>query len=609
MSLEEVRREFFNFMKSKGHILIPSYPVVPADDATTLFVGSGMQPLLPYFLGEKHPNGTRIANSQRCIRTNDIEEVGDSTHTTFFEMLGNWSFGDYGKKEQIEGFFDFLVNNLKIPVDKLYVTVFIGDEKNGIPKDTESAEIWQKLFEKAGVTNGIQTIGSVKNGDENGIEDDARIFYYDSSKNWWSRAGEPNNMPIGELGGPDTEVFYRFNNKGKTSHPNSDTGEFIEIGNSVFMSYRKTDNGFEKLEKENIDFGGGLERIAAIKNNLDDIFEIDVFDKMRNEIENITNTKYNENKKAYRIIMDHLRASAFLIRDGVIPSNTDRGYILRRLLRRGVFNFYLLNNKSFEGFLSILEPLFVVYKYEFIEDRENIKNIIKEEEEKFSKTLTSGMKELDKLIKNRAITGKDSFVLFSTYGFPIEMTTEIAKQNGIDVNIQEFEEQLKDHKEKSKTSSEAMFKGGLGDTGEESVRYHTATHLLHQALRDVLGDHVVQKGSNINKDRLRFDFSHDNKLTKEEIKSVEDIVNKNIKDGLEVTYEDMTLEEARKLGAIGIFDDKYSDDSVRVYSIGEYSKEFCGGPHVKNTSEIGGLEIIKEESVASGIRRIKARFV
>ena len=610
-TLFDVRKKYLNFMSQNGHQLITSHPLVPKEDSTTLFVSSGMQPLIQFFFGKDHPSGKRVANSQRCIRTNDIEEVGDNRHTTFFEMLGNWSFGDYGKEKQINMFFDFLTKNVGIPAEKLYVTVFAGDEKNGIPKDGESAKIWQDIFKNAGVSNGTQHIGTEENGDNIGMEIGARIFYYNSKKNWWSRSGIPSEMPVGEIGGGDTEVFYRYDKydmewSGK-SHPNTESGEFVEIGNSVFMEWVKESDGFKPLKNKNVDFGGGLERIVSAANNENDIFKIDVLQKIVSKIESVTNTKYDGNHFHYRVIADHLRAASFLIREGVLPSNTDQGYVLRKLLRRAIFNLQKLNSEV--KIVDITPAVIEAYKMEFVDDEKNIESVINEEEQQFLKTLSRGERELNKILKSKnSISSGDAFILFSTYGFPFELTREIVEAKGYSLDIEAFEKANKKHKEQSRTLSAGSFKGGLGDDSEETVRYHSATHLLHRALKDVLGDHVVQRGSNITKERLRFDFSHPAKLTDEEKQKVEQLVNKLVDDGVLVTQKEMSRGEAVKSGAIGAFGDKYGD-VVSVYEIGDYSKEFCGGPHVKNTSEIGHIKIKKEESVSKGVRRIKAVFV
>jgi len=624
MTLDEVRTKYLAYFKDRGHEVIPSASLVPENDPTTLFTGSGMQPLLPYLLGEPHPKGRRITDSQKSFRAQDIEEVGDNRHTTFFEMLGNWSLGDYFKAEQLPWFFGFLTDEVGLDPQRLYVTVFAGDPENNIPKDDESVEIWKRLFSEKGIEAKDAHMGSEEEGYERGMKEGERIFYYNAKKNWWSRAGVPANMPSGEPGGPDSEVFYDFGTEhdpkwGTQCHPNCDCGRFMEIGNSVFMEYVKNADGtFSKLPQRNVDFGGGLERITAASIENPDVFKLDVFEKLFSEIKNRYGLDYDnadaEQKKAMRIIGDHLRAAVFLAGDGVIPSNTEQGYFLRRLLRRTLYRGY----KLVEGFsnLSPLTDVFIDYYHgaypKLAEMRENIHRIFEEEEQKFSKTLVSGAKEFEKIAKDGAISGEAAFKLFSTYGFPFEMTVEMAAERGLSVDHEAFRTEMVKHQDVSRAGAEQKFKGGLADHSEMSVRYHTATHLLHKALRDVLGPDATQKGSNITPERLRFDFAFSRKMTPEEITEVEKRVNERIAESLPVTFEDLPLEEAQKKGAIGLFEEKYGD-KVRVYKVGDYSLEFCGGPHVKNTSELGEggkiFKIQKEEAVAAGIRRIKAAFV
>lgn len=571
MKVGEVREKYLKFMQERGHVIVPGASLVPENDPTTLFTSSGMQPLVPYLLGAEHPAGTRVANSQRSFRAQDIEEVGDNRHTTYFEMLGNWSFGDYFKKEQLTWFFEFLTKEVGISIDRLSVTCFEGDEKFGLPRDTESFEIWKSL----------------------GIPEE-RIFFYPGKKNWWSRGGPPETTPVGDPAGPDSEVFYRFDIEhdpafGAECHPNCDCGRYMEIGNSVFMQYKRTEEGFEPLPRKNVDFGGGLERITTASINNPDVFMIDIFDSFRTRLEKISGKAYQDKQfqKSFRIVMDHVRAAHALIEDGVRPSNSEQGYVLRRLLRRAIVHADKLGIPS--GQLS--------------EDE-----VSAEEERKFRETLKRGLKEFER-------GERDAFVLFSTYGFPVELTIELAAERGEKIDEAEFKKKMREHSDLSRTASEGKFKGGLADTSDMSVKYHTATHLLQQALRDVLGPHVYQKGSNITPERLRFDFSHHAKMTDEEKRAVEEIVNKKIAEALPVTYEDLPLAEAEKRGAIGLFEEKYGD-KVRVYQIGNFSLEFCGGPHVTNTKELASpstklgvplrFRIAKEEAVSSGIRRIKA---
>lgn len=623
MTLSEVRAKFLAYYKTQGHTVLPSAPLVPDNDPTTLFTGSGMQPLVPYLLGQKHPAGTRLANSQKSFRSGDIEDVGDNRHTTFFEMLGNWSLGDYFKEKQIPWVFGFLTKEVGLDPQRIYVTVFSGDEKNGVPRDMEAVALWKKLFAEKGIDAKDVEILTESRGGEVGMQG-GRIFYYDTKKNWWSRAGVPEKMPTGEPGGPDSEMFYEFTaithdeKFGKHCHPNCDCGRFMEIGNSVFMEYRKVANGFEKLPQRNVDFGGGLERITAASLDNPDVFRIDAFSGIISEIEKLSGKKYEENLRAFRIVADHLRASVFLIADGVNPSNTDQGYFVRRLLRRAVRYGNDLGIQS----LSVLVPIIIAtYKdhYQNLSEKQSlISEEIVREEEKFRKTLSSGLKEFQKIAEKTekvsdTISGKDTFILFSSYGFPLELIIELAAQNPVKdlfVDTKVFEEEMKKHQDLSRAGSEAKFKGGLSGHGETETKYHTATHLLHQALREVLGTHVEQKGSNITPERLRFDFTHSAKMTDEEKKRVEEIVNAKIKAALPVTRVELPKIEAEKTGALHFFGDKYGD-TVSVYYIGDsidsaFSKEFCGGPHVKNTSEIGTFKIQKEEACSAGVRRIKA---
>ncbi len=687
LTVSEIRAKFLSYMKDKGHAIIPSSSLVPENDPTTLFTGSGMQPMVPYLLGQPHPLGTRIADSQKCFRSQDIEEVGDNRHTTFFEMLGNWSFGDYFKEEQITWMFNFFVKEYNLDLNNFYVSCFTGNESLGVPRDIFSAELWQKLFKEHGHTVGIGD-DPEKNGIRllNGVTE--HIFYYSEKKNWWSRAGTPAKMPEGEPGGPDTEMFYDFDPIDSTGkyvhdihknskwtdeicHPNCDCGRFMEIGNNVFMQYKKTANGFEELPQMNVDHGSGLERwVAAIRNDAD-MFNIDVFTKAKNILEEISGVTYvsdiavtySDLKNptfAYRVILDHTRAATFLIGDGILPGNKDQMYFVRRLIRRAVR--YARNLGIHENFMAKVAESFIEYygeTYNNLEKgKELVLNEIEKEEAKFRKTLESGIKEFDK-IAHTDISGEDAFNLLQSYGFPVELTEELAKEKGITIDKESFEIKKKEHAEQSRTAAEGKFKGGLGGDGVMEVKYHTATHMLHQALREVLGDTVFQKGSNITPERLRFDFSFDRKMTDEEKKKVEDIINARIAENLPVIREEISMDEARARGAIGLFGDKYGD-VVSIYRIGEgkkrgdanlFSMEFCGGPHVESTGElavgardtagsnqmnkesrgdlaVGGIHpgdssrsdkkssgalstfsIQKEEAVSAGVRRIKAVLV
>ncbi len=622
MRSEGIRTKFLEFFKNRGHAVIPSALLVPENDPTTLFTGSGMQSLLPYLLGQAHPKGTRLVNSQKSFRAEDIEEVGDNRHTTFFEMLGNWSFGDYFKKEQLRWFFEFLTEEAGLPPARIYVTAFIGDEKARIPKDMETAEIWKQLFKEKGIDAKETDIGEEEDGYKKGMQG-GRIFFY-GVKNWWNRGRQsPETTPIGDPAGPDSEVFYDFGTEhdksfGEHCHPNCDCGRFMEIGNSVFMQYRKqADGSFKELPKKNVDFGGGLERIVAAANNTPDIFLIDILSRIIQQIEIWTGKRYatEADKSSFRIVADHIRAAIFMIDDGVTPSNTEQGYILRRLLRRAVVHADILGVQK-GALASIVAIVADAYRggYSKLKTQDSrIKDEIEKEEDQFRKTLERGLREFEKRFQ-KGLTAEDVFDLYQTYGFPIELTKELAGDMGYRVDEDEFRKEMEKHQALSRAGAEKKFKGGLADTSEMSVKYHTATHLLHKALRDVLGEHVFQKGSNITPERLRFDFSHQEKMTPEEIKKVENIVNEKIKAALPVSYDDIPLEEAKSRGAIGLFEEKYGE-KVRVYQIGPstssgqakpFSLEFCGGPHVKNTSELGHFKITKEEAVAAGIRRIKA---
>lgn len=613
MKLDEVRSRFIDFMQMRKHAVIDSASLVPQDDATTLFTGSGMQPLVPYLLGKAHQKGVRLVNSQKCFRANDIEEVGDNRHTTFFEMLGNWSLGDYFKEEQIDQCFAFLTDTqsgLGLDPKRLYVTVFSGDESFDIPRDDVSAEKWRALFAGAGVSAGVAHIGSQEDGDVRGMHEGERIFFYDSSKNWWSRSGDPSSMPVGEPGGPDTEVFYDFGEEYTDpayahlkAHPNTDSGRFVEICNSVFMEYVRTDDGFVLLPKKNVDFGGGLERMVAATEHTPDIFKIDIFSDFISLLVDASSISYDTRSEPFRTVADHLRSSVFAIADGVAPSNSDRGYVVRRLIRTALYNLrYVLDATDIS--LASLSDYFVKrYQdlYPAVADASVQKNIA-DEEERFSQTLRKGKRVFDNMLERGSLSGDDVFLLQSTYGFPKELSLALAREHAIVVSLESYDKAMARHRVMSRHATDRRFKGGLADADAMSVKYHTATHLLHQALRDVLGSEVAQKGSNINPDRLRFDFSYGSKMTAEQKKQVEDTVNAKIQASLPVVFRDMPIEEARNLGAIGVFS---YDDVVRVYFIGDYSKEFCGGPHVDNTADLGVFRIVKEESVAGGVRRIR----
>jgi len=615
MTAKELREKYLNFFKSKGHAVLPSASLIPENDPTSLFIGSGMQPLIPYLLGEKHPRGQRLANSQKSFRAEDIEEVGDSRHTTFFEMLGNWSLGDYFKKEQLSWMWEFLLEELKLDPKKVYVTVYRGNKETGIERDKESVEIWKKLFKGKGIE-----AKDVDFAEKNGMRD-GHIFYYDDNKNWWSRSGVPANMPVGEPGGPDSEMFYDLganlkkheNSKFKDlpCHVNCDCGRFIEIGNNVFMEFVKTNKGFEPLPQKNVDFGGGLERMTMVSEGKNNVFETDLFVNILRKISQISGgKKYQGNAAAFEIIADHIKAATFIMADdkGIAPSNTDQGYIVRRLIRRAVRYGRQLGIKNDLWIKEITQVVIDDYKDVYPELERNkdfVLSNLDEEETRFKKTLEKGLKEFEK----REISGREAFNLYQTYGFPIEMTKELAEEKGIQVDEEEFQQELKKHQELSRTASAGKFKGGLADAGEETKKLHTAAHLLLAALRKVLNDSVTQKGSNITAERLRFDFSWPEKLTDEQKKQVEDLVNEVIKKDLPVVCEEMSLDEAKKQGAAGVFESKYGE-RVKVYTVGNdkevFSQEICGGPHIERTGELGHFKISKEESSSAGVRRIKA---
>lgn len=618
MNTHEVREKYLQFFEQRGHKIVPSAPLVPENDPTTLFTGSGMQPMVSYLLGQRHPLGTRIVDSQKCFRLVDIDEVGDNRHTTFFEMLGNWSLGDYFKQEQIPWMFAFLTQELGLDPKRLYVTCFRGNPEMGIPKDEESAGLWQELFSKVGVDAQI-----VDFLERDGIQA-GRIFYYGEKKNWWSRAGVPGNMPVGEPGGPDTEMFWDFGAdlqlheqsvwKNDPCHVNCDCGRFLEIGNNVFMEYVKTEKGFEKLSQQNVDFGGGLERMAAALNDNPDVFLIDLFSPAKMQLETLAGVAYDSaapTARAFRVILDHLRAIAFLLADGVVPSHKDQGYFARRLIRRAVRFGSDLGIK--DNFCADITQMFIdTYAQSYPALKKHAKTILQEvtgEENKFRQTLVNGLKVLSQAIAAEKDSGqlsaREAFDLYQSYGFPIEMTVEIAQERGLKVDEEGFAALFQQHQSQSRAGAEQKFKGGLVDHSEMSVKYHTATHLLHQALRTVLGSHVFQKGSNITLDRLRFDYSHPAKLSAEEIKKVEDVVNEQIGRDLPVRREEMTIAEAKEKGALGLFEHKYAE-KVTVYAVGDFSREICGGPHVEHTGGLGTFKIIKEESAGAGLRRIKA---
>ncbi len=625
MKASEVRQKFLDFQKKRGHKVIAPAPLVLENDPTTLFTGSGMQPLLPYLLGQPHPDGDKLADSQPSLRLQDIEDVGDPRHTTVFEMLGNWSLGDYFKKEQIPAFFNFLTQEIGLNPEKIYVTCFIGNEKYGIPKDVEAAEIWQQVFKDAGIDAKIAEIGSAENGDKRGIKPGEHIFFYDDKENWWSRGGGIDSTPIGDPCGPDSEVFYDFGEdkqdveKYGQSHPASDGARFMEIGNQVFMQYRRKEDGtFEELEKKNVDFGGGLERITAASIDSFDVFKISLLKPIIDKLEELSGKSYDNNTDEMRIIADHLRGAYLLTAQGLAPSNKQQGYALRRLIRRAVLK--ALDLGIAQDFIPEIIPI-IAKNYEDLPDsiltnRDTAIAALEKEERAFRQTLNKGLKEMNKMVEQDAdgiLTGADLFKLQDTYGFPFEVSVEEAYRQNITLSKdykEEFDKALAEQRERSKTASKGMFKGGLEDHGEMSTKYHTATHLTLAALKKLVDKDIHQQGSNITPERMRLDFNLDRKLTPEEKQAVEDQVNEWIKQDLPVVFDTYDKAYARDtLKAEGMFWDKY-DDKVKVYTIGDFdaptSREICGGPHVEHTGVLGHFKIKKEESSSAGVRRIKA---
>lgn len=653
MNAQEIRRKYLEFFKNNLHRVIPRAPVVPLNDPTTLFTGSGMQPLIPYLLGEEHPSGKRLVNSQTCLRSQDIEDVGDNMHTTFFEMLGNWSMGDYFKKDQIRWFFTFLTDVVGLDVNKIYVTCFIGDEEAGIPRDDEAAQIWQELFKEKNIDAGIVEIGSQEDGNKRGVKPGERIFFYDDGENWWSRGGGLNKTPIGDPCGPDSEVFYDFGEQNHAAgyglaHPASDSGQFMEMGNQVFMQYKRTEDGFEPLAKPNVDFGGGLERIASAAINSPDVFKISLLWPIIEELQKISGKKYESHTESMRVIADHLRAATFLAVDGVVPSNKEQGYVMRRLLRRAIrFAFELGIEQNFlQDIVPIITALYKDDYPEVAEQSEEIVELLVKEEKVFRQTLRKGLKEFTKLfssvipaqagtqsnknvevdlqnsgspIKSGITHGEAIFILYDTYGFPVELSAEEAFKQNIQFHEnwrKQFESKMQEQRQRSQTAGKGTFKGGLGGDQLIHKKYHTATHLMYQALRDVLGDHVVQRGSNITEERLRFDFSQPEKVTREQLHEVEKIVNEQIAKDLKVSWKEYPTAVAREeKGALGQFGDRYGE-IVKVYKMiadgtdKPFSFEICGGPHVDHTLQLfedgKKFKILKEEASSAGIRRIKA---
>jgi alanyl-tRNA synthetase len=579
MQAKELKKKYIKFFETRDHRAISSASIIPENDPTVLFTTAGMHPLVPFLLGQKHPQGSRLVDVQKCMRTDDIDDVGDNFHNTFFEMLGNWSLGDYFKKESIAWSYEFLTGKqcLNLDKDKLSVTVFAGDDD--APRDGESAKLWMEM----------------------GIPKE-RIYFLPKKDNWWGPAGETGPC------GPDTEIFFDTGKEkcSKDCKPGCGCGKYVEIWNNVFMEYNKTKNGYEPLNQRNVDTGMGVERTTAVLQGKDNIYETELFLPLIKEIRNASG---RENMVSERVIADHMRAAVFILGDhkGISPSNLGHGYVLRRLIRRAIRHARQLGLET--GFITGLAELVIgMYKEEtpyLEENRDFIISELQKEEEKFRKTIELGLSYFSKLSACKVISGKDAFLLFQSYGFPIEMTRELAKENNLSVNEKGFEEEFAKHQELSRKGSEAIFKSGLQDHSDISVKYHTATHLLHQSLRTVLGESVKQRGSNITPERLRFDFSFDRKMSQEELKAVEELVNQKITESLVVECRKMSPDEAKKSGAMGLFDHKYGE-MVTVYNIHGFSKEICTGPHVKNTLELGKFRIVKEEAVAAGVRRIKA---
>ena len=622
MNTQEIRQKYLEFCQRNGHAIIERAPLILHNDPTTLFTGSGMQPLLPYLLGQDHPQGTKLADSQTCLRAQDIEDVGDNRHTTFFEMLGNWSMGEYFKRQQIEWFFEFLTEIVGLDPHKIYVSCFIGDEKNNIPRDDEAAQIWQEVFAKKGIEAKIVELDSAENGDRLGMQG-GRIFFYNDKENWWSRGGGIDSTPIGDPCGPDSEVFYDFGEQHHDAsfgqaHPASDSGRFMEIGNQVFMQYRRLDDGsFEPLKRKNVDFGGGLERIAAAAIDSPDVFKISLLQPIIKKLESLSGEEYATHTASMRVIADHLRAAVFLAVDGCVPSNKEQGYVMRRLLRRAIrYSFDLGIEQNFlEEVVPVIADLYEADFPEVKENREQIIAVLVKEEKAFRQTLRKGLRQMQHYIDD-GLTGEELFTLYDTFGFPVELSTEEAYKQGIKLSDDwraEFDARMAEQRQRSKTARKGQFSGGLEGHDPIHLKYHTATHLLGAALRKVLNaPDLQQHGSNITSERLRFDFNHD-KLTPEEKQAVEDQVNAWIDADLPVSFAVYPTDEALKMGAIGAFGERYGD-KVKVYSIGEgdniVSFEVCGGPHVEHTGVLaeGGkrFKIIKEESSSAGIRRIKA---
>ncbi|PIP67297.1 MAG: alanine--tRNA ligase [Parcubacteria group bacterium CG11_big_fil_rev_8_21_14_0_20_41_14] len=601
----ELREKYFEFFKEKGHALIPSASLIPENDPTVLFTTAGMHPLVPYLMGEKHPEGTRLVDVQKCVRTGDIDDVGDNTHLTFFEMLGNWSLGDYFKKESIAWSWEFLTDKKWLGIDpnRLFVTVYEGDEE--VAKDEESIKIWQECFKKADIEAVVCDNGATPPNPPL-ARGGTRIFPLGKEDNWWGPAGKTGPC------GPDTEIFYDVAKDACSDacKPGCSCGKYVEIWNNVFMEFNKKDDGtYEPLSQKNVDTGMGVERTVTILNGSDCVFEMDTLKPIQEKVRELSNM---QNEQSERVITDHIRSAVMIISDGAVPSNLDQGYVVRKLIRRAIRHGRLIGIKDMFC-AKIAEKVIEIMGSQYPDVQNKKDSIIQElnqEEEKFTKTLERGLKQFKDLVSkegmsDQVISGKDAFDLFQSFGFPLEMTKELAKEQNLSVDDKEFYEEFNKHQELSRTATEGRFKGGLADNSEMTTKYHTATHLLHAALRKVLGEHVQQKGSNITAERLRFDFSHGEKMTEEEIRQVEDFVNNAIAADLSVSCEEMSVSEAKAQGAMGLFESKYGD-KVKLYSIGDISKEICGGPHVERTGDMGHFKITKEQASSAGVRRIKA---
>ena len=590
MTAKEIIDVYISFFEKRGHKQITNSPLVPENDPTTLFTSSGMQPLIPYLLGEQHPSGKRLVDVQNCFRAVDIEEVGDNRHETFFRMLGNWSLGDYFKSEEIPWLWELLTKNLGLPKEKLYITIFKGDEN--VEFDSESETIWKEILKNEGMNT------------------TEHIFTAGVEKNWWSRSGIPENMPIGEIGGPDTEVYFKFDelehkSDCKDNPTECECGKFLEIANSVFMQYKKTSEGFVELPQRNVDFGGGVERLLAAVENKNDVFKTSLFSPIIETIEKETDKKYLEHKMQMQIIADHLVASVFITSNGITPSKNQQGYVLRRLIRRAIDNFRELKGQNLENVLVKVIEEYSQTDEMLKEKYEEVKNVILEEQQAYGRTIEKAEKILvsdergAKVEGVKKIAAEEAFKMYSTHGLS---PTQI-RSLGYVFNEQAFADLMEKHKNLSRTAGAGMFRGGLADHSEKTIMGHTATHLLHKALRDMFGEQLHQTGSNITSERVRFDFNFDRKLEDSEIAEIEKTVNEKIQENLPVHFEIMPLQKAKELDAIGLFDAKYQED-VKVYFIADYSKEFCGGPHVNFTGEIKKFKIIKQENIGHGQRRI-----